>query len=88
MHCGNCGLSEWHVAVPDKQVKVSEEVLTVVIDIREIGAVDIHFVEDSSHVDKVCSGVKDGDVIVLPWSRDWYCYAMGSVRTAYICRAP
>ena len=81
---GDCDSPVW--ISPSKNVRMEppENTVVVVVDIRSNqGAIYIVNKQTDGYVDHVGTDVA-GNLIMVPWNKDWWYYCLGSTRLAYI----
>ena len=61
-----------------------ENTVVVIVDARSNqGAIQIADKQSNEYVDGVGTEAA-GNLVMIPWEKNWWCYCMGTTRLAYI----
>lgn len=84
--CKDCELISWISPTTEPPTKISPPELTVAVVVnisQEGGAIRIFDTPGDGYVDGV--GTEDVEkLVIVPWSRSWWYYSIGSLRIGYL----
>ncbi|KAI9749788.1 MAG: hypothetical protein M4579_006738 [Chaenotheca gracillima] len=83
-NCGDCTAPDWMTPSEDVRMIPPEDTVALVIDIgQNQGAIQIVEKQANKYVDMV--GTEEaGNMVMIPWNKDWWFYCIGSTRVGYI----
>lgn len=81
----DCGFPKWTTPPESHDVKPPENTIAVVVDLRsDQGTIIIFSKEAIPFYDRVGTDKEKGNLIIVPWNREWWYFPVGVTRIAYI----
>jgi hypothetical protein len=83
--CSDCGFSEWIVPTQDHDLEPPGNTIAVIVDLRSDQGKNILYSKDGDGFsDRIGTNGQDGNLIIVPWKRQWGYFAIEETRIAYI----